>query len=228
MLPHFRPATLPMSLQRYLYQSCCDLSPGLRFPRHHAPTVRFYTEGSSYRIPRSRFSPRLLLLAPVAGLTIIYLSPRPQSLLHGFFSSSTIIPCPDEKPSLPKPLLIHSPYEQRPSLWSRILHLLRSGVLERLLTARRFVYLCFLFVPVVITSPMLLIGAPGSGERKRKRPENGKDKKVQRRRVKLSDGEGERWGAVWWYDFMVGQMQKAGPTFIKVGCLFGKVYRGCY
>ncbi|KAG5730706.1 hypothetical protein E4T56_gene7719, partial [Termitomyces sp. T112] len=27
---------------------------------------------------------------------------------------------------------------------------------------------------------------------------------------------GDRWGAVWWYGFLVGRMEAAGPTFIKL------------
>lgn len=28
--------------------------------------------------------------------------------------------------------------------------------------------------------------------------------------------KGDRWGAIWWYDFLVHQMESAGPTFIKL------------
>jgi aarF domain-containing kinase len=28
--------------------------------------------------------------------------------------------------------------------------------------------------------------------------------------------QGDRWGAVWWYGFLVASMEAAGPTFIKV------------
>jgi len=28
--------------------------------------------------------------------------------------------------------------------------------------------------------------------------------------------QGDRWGAVWWYDYLVVQMDRAGPTFIKL------------
>jgi aarF domain-containing kinase len=63
---------------------------------------------------------------------------------------------------------------------------------------------------------MLLIGSPGSGESTRRRNGWKLGRKLKRRRSRLVQGEGVRWGAVWWYDFMVRQMQKAGPTFIKV------------
>lgn len=28
--------------------------------------------------------------------------------------------------------------------------------------------------------------------------------------------QGDKWGAVWWYDYLVAQMDRAGPTFIKL------------
>jgi len=34
---------------------------------------------------------------------------------------------------------------------------------------------------------------------------------------------GDRWGAVWWYDFLVAQMERAGPTFTKASP-FTKVF----
>jgi aarF domain-containing kinase len=52
--------------------------------------------------------------------------------------------------------------------------------------------LFFLFIPVIISSPMLLVGSP--------------EERLQ----------GDKWGAVWWYDYLVVQMDRAGPTFIKV------------
>jgi len=65
-------------------------------------------------------------------------------------------------------------------------------VWEYILTAKRFIYLFFLFVPVLVSSPILLVGKPQKSLR------------------------GDRWGAVWWYGLLVSRMEAAGPTFIKV------------
>ncbi len=62
-------------------------------------------------------------------------------------------------------------------------------VWEYVLTAKRFIYLFFLFIPVLISSPVLLVG---------KSP------------------RANRWGAIWWYGLLVSRMESAGPTFIKV------------
>lgn len=216
---HYRYNMLPISFQWLIYQSCHKSPLFSKIPRQRAfsSTAPLYLKGANPHTSHRRSPRRLLLLAPLAGLAIVYLSPRPKSLIHSFFSCPTLIPCsPDPPSSSPKALYIQSPYERRPSLWSKIKQILRSHVLEPLWTTQRFLYLCFLFVPVLISAPMLLIGAPGSGTSKRKRAGTISDRQLKRRRLKSNEGEGERWGAVWWYDFMVQQMQRAGPTFIKV------------
>lgn len=216
MLVHCRPTLLPRGLQSCILQACHESPPFFKIPRHQplSSATRLYFTAAS-RNTTWRFPRRLLFLAPLAGLAIVYLSPRQKSPLHSFFSCPTLIPCPPD-PAPPTPKFLHSPYESRPSIWSRVVRILRSHVLEPLLTARRFLYLCFLFVPVLVTAPMLLIGSPGSGEPKRKRSVSKYERKLKRRRSRFGEGEGERWGAVWWYNFMVRQMQRAGPTFIKV------------
>ncbi|KAI0652019.1 ABC1-domain-containing protein [Trametes meyenii] len=88
--------------------------------------------------------------------------------------------------------MIMSPSESDRSLLGRIMSFIRERLIEPVLTAKRFVYLCCVFVPVLLVAPMLLIGQPED---------------------KLG---GDRWGAVWWYGFLTSQMQRAGPTFIKL------------
>lgn len=85
-----------------------------------------------------------------------------------------------------------SPSESDRTLLARCSTFLRDRILEPILTAKRFIYLCCIFVPVLLAAPMLIIGQT--------EPRVGRD----------------RWGAVWWYGFLTRQMQRAGPTFIKV------------
>jgi aarF domain-containing kinase len=59
-------------------------------------------------------------------------------------------------------------------------------------TVGRFLYLFYLFAPVIITVPMLIVGRSND------------------------ELQGDGWGAVWWYDLLVLRMERAGPTFIKV------------
>ena len=144
------------------------------------------------RIPQqgAKSARRYLWLVPVAGGLALYLSPQPRSLIRDLLSSPTIIPC--NGPRRHPELIIQSPAEPHRSIISQITAFLRDHVLEPILTARRLVHLLFLFIPVLLTSPMLLVGKP--------------EKEL----------EGDRWGAVWWYEFLTLQMQRAGPTFVKV------------
>jgi aarF domain-containing kinase len=143
-------------------------------------------------IPRFSLGRKALWLIPLAGGLTLYLAPRTESLLPSVFASPTLIPCPS--PAVPNPITptIFSPSESDLSITSRILALLRNKIWEPILTAKRFIYLFALFMPVIICSPMLLVGKS--------------EKKYM----------GDRWGAVWWYGLLVSKMETAGPTFIKV------------
>lgn len=138
---------------------------------------------------------RTLWLVPVIGGVVIYFSPGPQLHLPSVFSSPTLIPCPESRDNTRRftdQYMIDSPAEPQRSLHFRIIGLFKDYVWEPILTARRFIHLFYLFLPVIITMPMLLVGSP--------------DMQLQ----------GDRWGAAWWYGFLVKRMQAAGPTFIKV------------
>lgn len=93
------------------------------------------------------------------------------------------------------------------SLWDRFLTSIHRWIIEPLGTARRFLYLAILFLPVIVTAPILALellddktSPPSSRRRKRKYQ--------------------ERTTTRWWYRFLVRQMERAGPTFIKVSILF--------
>jgi aarF domain-containing kinase len=79
--------------------------------------------------------------------------------------------------------------------------LVQYYIIEPIFTFLRFFHLVLLFGPVILTSPMILVG--------------GSDKR--RKRDRPSGEEAEAWGAVWWYGFLVNQMERAGPSFIKLG-----------
>ncbi|KAI8369631.1 uncharacterized protein BYT42DRAFT_585147 [Radiomyces spectabilis] len=72
----------------------------------------------------------------------------------------------------------------------RLLEAIDDWILEPILTLRRFAHLLLLFLPVLATAPIMLYGRPTS--------------------------ENERSGTIWWFDFFSTQMEKAGPTFIKL------------
>lgn len=71
-------------------------------------------------------------------------------------------------------------------------------VYEPLCTTLRFFHLVIIFVPVIVTLPALWIGK------------------------RITERDNERIGTLWWYDFLVSSMERAGAAFIKVSSLNAK------
>ncbi|GAA5902821.1 hypothetical protein JCM6882_009135 [Rhodosporidiobolus microsporus] len=137
----------------------------------------------------------------------------------GGLSSSALLldsPSPPEKHSL-KTILdnVEKPAEDEflvaaggrgkkdhpPGIVTRLLRFLRDYVWEPLSTSARFVQLAFIFLPVVVTAPVLALElADETRERRRGKPHR----------------ERERTTTRWWYRLLVHQMEMAGPTFIKL------------
>ncbi|KAI8642073.1 hypothetical protein BD408DRAFT_417035 [Parasitella parasitica] len=72
----------------------------------------------------------------------------------------------------------------------RILQFLDTYIVEPVLTLRRLTHILIIFLPVAITVPIVFCG-----------------QKVN---------QDENAGTLWWYDFLATQMERAGPTFIKL------------
>ncbi|KAF8078870.1 hypothetical protein FPV67DRAFT_1466723 [Lyophyllum atratum] len=185
-----RLSQLPLGLRSSLFPA---RAPHLFTTRH----ASIWTRHPSFSYSRWSTHRKALWLIPLAGGLTLYFAPRPKSLFPTIFSSPTLIPCPSPSPNPPagKTAInptIFSPSESDRSITARIRAFLRDNVWEPILTAKRFIYLFALFIPVIICSPMLLVGEP--------------QKKYR----------GDRWGAVWWYELLVSKMEAAGPTFIKL------------
>lgn len=84
----------------------------------------------------------------------------------------------------------------------RMIRLGRIYILEPLSTTLRFVHLACIFLPVIIAAPVLLLEYVDSGRDKRRGYRKRQDN--------------ERATTRWWYRLLVAQMERAGPTFIKV------------
>lgn len=126
-------------------------------------------------------------LYPALGLAAVGLG----STAYLYRSFNT--PSPTPTFSLPTPA--PSPPKPPPSTFAVVLQPFQTYLLEPLLTALRFLHLVALFLPVLLLSPVAFIGP----------------------HERLADGgKGEKKGAVWWYGLLVGAMQRAGPSFIKV------------
>lgn len=195
----FRFFSLPPGLRHAIFAPCRSNPSTYTAGRHHAaswtrPAQRSFSSQFFTRTaaPAPSLHNRLLVLLPIAGGIIFYAAPQSHHDKTNIFASDKLIPCPVAPQDVFEPTIISpaEPEDQR-IVW-RVVVLVRYHVLEPIRTAQRFVHLCFLFVPVLLAAPMLLVGA------------------LEER---LS---GDRWGAAWWYAFLTAQMQRAGPTFVKV------------
>ncbi|GAA6004874.1 hypothetical protein JCM10207_008437 [Rhodosporidiobolus poonsookiae] len=83
----------------------------------------------------------------------------------------------------------------------RLLRFLRDYVWEPISTTARFLHLAVIFLPVIVSAPILaleLVDEAGDKRRGHKKRER------------------ERTSTRWWYRLLVHQMEMAGPTFIKL------------
>lgn len=149
-----------------------------------------FSTSTFFQYPRSSW--KLWLLIPSGTLLAIYSYPQQTSPLPQLLASPAIIPTRRNIPFGLDEAVASSAYEPPRPISLKIVYLVRYYVVEPISTGLRFLHLCVYFLPLMLTSPMLLVGKPDP-------------------RLK-----GDRWGAVWWYDLLTAQMQRAGPTFIKV------------
>lgn len=77
--------------------------------------------------------------------------------------------------------------------WMRCVLFLDIYIYEPIATGFRFLHLVVIFVPVIVTIPIIFIGS------------------------RRKDKDDERGGTLWWYAFLVHSMERAGPAFIKLG-----------
>ncbi|GAA5900292.1 hypothetical protein JCM5296_003031 [Sporobolomyces johnsonii] len=91
--------------------------------------------------------------------------------------------------------------DRPPGILRRLLRLFSEWVLEPISTSARFVHLALLFLPVLVTAPILALELVDESRDRRK----GREK-----------GERTRTTTRWWYRLLVHQMEWAGPTFIKL------------
>jgi len=76
--------------------------------------------------------------------------------------------------------------------WRGFYLLVDAYITEPIATTLRFLHLVVIFVPVIVTIPLLLIGS------------------------RQKNRDNERSGTLWWYSFLVRSMERGGPAFIKV------------
>jgi len=86
------------------------------------------------------------------------------------------------------PERLRGSYKIRRTIWK----FLDTWIVEPIATGFRLLHLIIIFVPVIVTIPAVYIG--------------------QRQK----DKDNERTGTLWWYEFLVHSMERAGAAYIKV------------
>ena len=135
-----------------------------------------------------------LALVPLGVAPLIHLDANESPL------ASSTIPDAQQTPTS-QDVTLDSESEEPPGIFGRIYLLLDRFLLEPLGTTRRFLYLVILFLPVLMTAPILALEFVGESTAPI-------DKSNKHRHEKRTTR--------WWYQFLVKQMERAGPTFIKV------------
>ena len=147
-----------------------------------------WTRKHSLKDPRQRFNkPRtLLLLASLSPAAFVQISQ--EETKDGQTAEAHMLEISREEIRKKIPDDVHGLRR----FFQGIVFVLDQYVYEPIATSLRFCYLVIIFVPVIVTIPVIYFG------RRRK------------------DRDNERTGTLWWYRFLVASMERAGPAFIKV------------
>ncbi|KAL6246588.1 hypothetical protein RBB50_006826 [Rhinocladiella similis] len=157
-----------------------------RTPRHQQSYSR-WTRKYSLKDPRQRrFSPLLAAAAGLSSVAFVEISEN-----HDEDQTSEMQMLEVSRREISKKV----PEDVRGlrRVYKSIIYFLDQYIYEPLATGVRFFYLAIVFVPVLATAPIVLVG------------------------LRRKDRDNERSGTIWWYGFLVSAMERAGPAFIKLG-----------
>lgn len=158
--------------------------------------VVLFPSGSTRYTIRRFISPSIRPIAPSTCVPNLALALPNIRVLCVFPSNHNIS---HERFALFQPKAVHNecvPAVSSPAppkgLLYQLTRCLDTYLVEPLLTLRRLIHIVILFAPVMLAVPLLILGP------------------------RVREEENERCGALWWFDLLAAQMERAGPTFIKV------------
>lgn len=174
----------PFLLGRLCLRSVLRRSPLRQLPiRHSIRTQRFYP---SPRAPYGGQGRRRILYSLLTPAAFVRLSEEDNG--DGKTPEEHMLEASREEIRKSIPENVHG----LTRAWKGLYLFLDLYIYEPIATGFRFLHLAFIFLPVIVTIPVIWLG----------------------RRVKERDSE--RAGTLWWYNFLVTSMERAGPAFIKV------------
>ncbi|GAA5822119.1 hypothetical protein JCM11251_004864 [Rhodosporidiobolus azoricus] len=177
-------------------------------PSPFPSTVRAHSSKCKHRYQsnfRYALLPILLGVGSLSSGALLLDSPSPPADKLSLKSILDAVEKPEEDE-----FLIAANHESRkppPGYIRRLRRFLRDYLWEPLSTSIRFLHLAFIFLPVLVTAPILALELAKEGK-VRRRLKIGKKGEVREQH--------ERATTRWWYRLLVHQMEMAGPTFIKL------------
>lgn len=163
-----------------------------RYLRHTSPFnclehVRHATQKSSFRAKASRRTPAgPVILALLSPAAFVQLSEEEDE--SGETAEERMLEASRAEIAKVLPDDIHGFQRFR----RRIYLFVDLYIIEPIATGFRFLHLVAIFVPLILAIPAVWIGP------------------------RVRERSDERRGTLWWYEFLVNSMERAGPAFIKV------------
>lgn len=158
-----------------------------RIPRRQ-PSFATWSRKYSLKDPRQRTYP-CVLLAAAALSPVVFVELSENGSQDGKTSEMQMLEASREEISKKVPDNIRGLRR----FYRTVIYVVDQYIYEPLATTFRFFHLVVIFIPVIVTIPLALVGP------RRKEKDN------------------ERATTLWWYAFLVNSMERAGPAFIKLG-----------
>lgn len=158
-----------------------------RVPRRQ-PSFTKWSRKYSLKDPRQRIYPSVLLAAAaLSPVAFVEISESGQQ--DGKTSEMQMLEASREEISKAVP----EDARGLRRVYKTVIYIVDQYIYEPLATTLRFLHLVVIFIPVIVTIPLALVGP------------------------RRKDKDNERTTTLWWYAFLVNAMERAGPAFIKLG-----------
>lgn len=158
-----------------------------RIPRRQ-PSFTKWSRKYSLKNPRQRIYPSILLAAAaLSPVAFVEISESGQQ--DGKTSEMQMLEASREEISKTVP----EDARGLRRVYKTVIYIVDQYIYEPLATTFRFLHLVVIFIPLIATIPLTLVGP------------------------RRKDKDNERATTLWWYALLVNAMERAGPAFIKLG-----------
>jgi aarF domain-containing kinase len=171
----------------HFYKSQTSRSFSRTATQTHPRPNAFHSARHFFRSPPPPVKGGSLCLAALSPAVFVSLSEKEEAD-DGLTGEQQMLEASRQELSEQVPGWVGNSTSVRKAIW----HFLDSWIIEPIATGFRLLHLIFIFVPVIVTVPVIWLG--------QRDPER----------------DNERSGTLWWYGFLVNGMERSGAAFIKV------------